>query len=273
MARCDAASKRDRRSVGFSYPQPAPPPPSRPPMAQPDPDPVAKSAAVLPAAWAVPDAAEEDPASFDEMVKAGWVASVSCPGNLRGPIADLRIKAVRAPAEYPLTVTPREFFALYNPAHGATKRKAAFAPPTDVVRPVDPAHFNFTKVNPQERVLRLWEDVRGPDGALPVLRFGAVEDDTATDGTAAVQHAVLINANPFLGYQSLFVPEPLALHAQVATPAVLRFGCAVSALSSAADFKLGFNSLGACHPHCCCIVALSLDRARVCLCVCWGDCL
>lgn len=213
---------------------------------------------------------------MDETLQAGWDACVALPGVLRGPIDELQVHVIEPEATAGAAAPdPPAFVLIHNPAHAANKRKPAFEAPVAVSRPVDPAHFNFTKVKAIERVLALGS---GPLTAhkLPRLSFGP-----PGDALGPVEHAVLVNASPFLGYQSLFVPEPAALHPQVMTPPLLMFGAGVSRASSRSDFKLGFNSLGAwccvcvgvtgCS-RCVCVLCVFLYADCVWVCVCVIDC-
>jgi hypothetical protein len=84
-------------------------------------------------------------------------------------------------------------------------------------------------------------------------RRGLDEASPPADGLVRCVHAALINASPFLPFQTLFVPYISRCYPQVLTLELLRFGCGLSRTSSRRDFFLGFNSLSVwspCAPPC-----------------------
>lgn len=144
--------------------------------------------------------------------------------------------------------TPRR-----SPEHLKNKRPSGLSPkPADlrVVRPFDPALFNFTKAKPEEVVARVALDPADPD-ALPALVWSAADGDVpAAAGAqphspAAHVHPLFANISPIMGGHGLFVPQVGAGHPQVLTPAHLTLALRVMALAGRPDFHLGFNSLAA----------------------------
>jgi hypothetical protein len=164
----------------------------------------------------------------------------------------------------PATAPPRS-----SPEHLKNKRPSGLSPkPADlrVVRPFDPALFNFTKAKPEEVVARVALDPADPD-ALPTLVWSAADGDDATTTAQGAQvavpaqstttaaappshdpshvHPIFANISPIMGGHGLLVPQVAAGHPQVLTPAHLTLALRVMALAGRPDFHLGFNSLAA----------------------------
>jgi hypothetical protein len=113
---------------------------------------------------------------------------------------------------------------VYNPGHYVGKRKAEVhpaaavavvsAPGRNVVRAVNPSHFNFTKIKANEVLLRL---ATRPCVSGRGVQVEPLDSDVAADADADV-HVVAVNASPLLPFTVLFIPTPERLLPQVITP-------------------------------------------------------
>ncbi|NXX85397.1 GDPP1 phosphorylase, partial [Urocolius indicus] len=167
------------------------------------------------AGWeAEPDAA---PASrFDRALLDGWSDRMER-GSFRYRLGPL-----------PTRVLPGSLrlVAQLNAQRGTERR-----PPQRVRslrQPFDPAAFNFTRLRPDELLLRL-------------RRAGAGAGCEAPEPLL-----VAINASPLERGHVLLLPEPARGLPQALTAPLLRGGLEAALLSAHPGFRLGFNGLGGC---------------------------
>lgn len=131
----------------------------------------------------------------------------------------------------------------YNPHHFSTKRPASSPPDPRVYRPIDPSHFNFSKAKFEEIVMRFATSTHGTARAVWSAASGTVG---AAAGAGEAEHTIFVNVNPLVDLHCLLVPHfPQSVDPQHMTPGRLAPALLLASSVQRADFRVGFNSLGA----------------------------
>ena len=128
---------------------------------------------------------------MDAHLASAWHVAAHTPTIVRSNVDDTVMRTV-APRE--AGRRPWSWCFIHNPAHATGKRKPAVAD-TSLRRPVDPAHFNFTKVREDEVLMVVPREVEHGHGfvvsgdQVPLSVLPTSPDTLATESAA-----VLINA-------------------------------------------------------------------------------
>jgi len=154
--------------------------------------------------------------SFDDAIQARWRAHQDA-GHFRFPWQTPRSRVPGGRFN---------FLLQYNPLRAATRR----APQSmvSVVQPVDPAAFNFTKVQEAKEL-------------VCELVFERTDAQAATDG--ANRDLLLINVSPIEFGHCLLIPSVESILPQVLTERSIALAMQLVLLSGDAGFKAVFNSL------------------------------
>ncbi|NXK10787.1 GDPP1 phosphorylase, partial [Herpetotheres cachinnans] len=154
------------------------------------------------------------PSRFDRALLEGWSDRMER-GLFRYRLGPLPTRVLPG---------PMRLVAQLNVQRGTERR------PPQAVRslrqPFDPRAFNFTRIHPDEVLLRLRRAGGGP--------------------AAPDQLLVAINVSPLERGHVLLLPEPARGLPQALTAPLLRGGLEAALLSAHPGFRVGFNGLGGC---------------------------